>query len=237
MEQQPPPTPRPHEYDPSATQIHASIAPFVCIFVAVVVLGMAAVAVGRVCSGKRKTSGSCYQGKYDMERWAESKCSSCIEGRIHVNSPSMNTSSEKDVEHSGTVVGTPTPTNQSPSSRSWSANRWSWRVLVFFFFLAGFHSTLILSVSWFFFVLLITWCPSLYCLRFRFLILARNQIMIINQASKLFNYQGWGPKRSSWVLLHIFKFIIEFLQQTFWFFFLLYLCLNWWVLAMGYVII
>ncbi|KAI4321017.1 hypothetical protein MLD38_034441 [Melastoma candidum] len=131
MEQQPSPpfmvnTPQPHGYTDPAT--HTSIAPFVGILLAVVVLGVAAVVVGRLCSGGRlRTSADrAYLAKYDMERWAERRCSSCIDGRLHVNSPmpgpssSLNgASSEKDGERSPGEAANAAPTaDRSPASHA-----------------------------------------------------------------------------------------------------------------------
>ncbi|KAI4388390.1 hypothetical protein MLD38_000723 [Melastoma candidum] len=109
---------QPHGYGSgTGAQNHISIAPFIGIFAAVVVLGAAAVVVGRVCSGRRGIAGGDHpQGKYDLESWAERKCSSCIDGRIHFDSQSGNAGSEKDLEQSVTTVGATTESNLSPGS-------------------------------------------------------------------------------------------------------------------------
>ncbi|KAI4316745.1 hypothetical protein L6164_024693 [Bauhinia variegata] len=62
---------------------HDSVGPVVGVLVVIIVLGVIAVMIGRLCSGKRIMG----YGQYDLESWAESKCSSCIDGRIIIPSP------------------------------------------------------------------------------------------------------------------------------------------------------
>ncbi|KAK4768712.1 hypothetical protein SAY87_003853 [Trapa incisa] len=69
----------PHTVEP---QSHSSLVPLVAVLVVVSVLGVVAAVVGRLCTGKRIMG---YGHKYDMESWAENKCSSCIDGRILVS--------------------------------------------------------------------------------------------------------------------------------------------------------
>lgn len=61
-------------------QPSGSVGMFVGMLVMVVALSGIAVAIGYFCSGRRRMG----TGEYDtdMERWAERKCSSCIDGRI-----------------------------------------------------------------------------------------------------------------------------------------------------------
>ncbi|CAN0922199.1 hypothetical protein LINGRAHAP2_LOCUS32974 [Linum grandiflorum] len=47
------------------------------------ILGIAAVMIGRMCSGRRILG----YGQYDIEGWAETKCSTCIDGRITPSPP------------------------------------------------------------------------------------------------------------------------------------------------------
>ncbi|KAF4353504.1 hypothetical protein CsatB_008583 [Cannabis sativa] len=61
----------------------SSVGPVVGVLVAILILGAMAVMVGRLCSGKRIMG----YGNFDLETWAETKCSSCIDGRIQVNTP------------------------------------------------------------------------------------------------------------------------------------------------------
>lgn len=85
LDQSPPLVIAQPNYSPQpGSSYHASVAPVVAVLVAVAVLGVAAAIVGRLCTGKRIMG---YGHKYDMESWAESKCSSCIDGRIHVSPP------------------------------------------------------------------------------------------------------------------------------------------------------
>ena len=59
------------------------VGPVVGVLVVILLLGAMAVMVGRLCSGKRIMG----YGQFDLESWAETKCSSCIDGRNHVNAP------------------------------------------------------------------------------------------------------------------------------------------------------
>ncbi|PON38093.1 hypothetical protein PanWU01x14_315310 [Parasponia andersonii] len=60
-----------------------SVGPVVAVLAVILILGAMAVMVGRLCSGKRIMG----YGQFDLESWAETKCSSCIDGRIHANAP------------------------------------------------------------------------------------------------------------------------------------------------------
>ncbi|XP_050236760.1 uncharacterized protein LOC126686657 [Mercurialis annua] len=62
---------------------HGSVGPVIAVLVVIMILGVVAVIIGRVCSGRRILG----YGRYDLESWAESKCSSCIDGRISISSP------------------------------------------------------------------------------------------------------------------------------------------------------
>lgn len=65
---------------------HGSIGPVVAVLVVIMILGAIAVVVGRMCSGKRIMG----YGQFDLESWAERKCSSCIDGSINVQLPRAN---------------------------------------------------------------------------------------------------------------------------------------------------
>lgn len=65
---------------------HGSIGPVIAVLVVIMVLGILAVMIGRLCSGRRIMG----YGQYDMETWAERKCSSCIDGRISTALPRSN---------------------------------------------------------------------------------------------------------------------------------------------------
>ncbi|XP_027356416.1 uncharacterized protein LOC113865842 [Abrus precatorius] len=60
---------------------HESVGPVVGVMVVVIVLGVIAVMIGRLCSGRRIMG----HGQYDVESWAERKCSTCIDGRINLS--------------------------------------------------------------------------------------------------------------------------------------------------------
>lgn len=63
---------------------HGSIGPVIGVLVVVIVLGIIAVMIGRLCSGRQIMG----HGQYDIESWAEKKCSTCIDGRIRVTNDS-----------------------------------------------------------------------------------------------------------------------------------------------------
>nr|XP_011459828.1 PREDICTED: uncharacterized protein LOC105350119 [Fragaria vesca subsp. vesca] len=90
--EQPPPPPQAfiiQGSDASTYSPHGSIGAVVGVLVMVVILAAVAVVIGRLCSGKTIMG----YGHYDMESWAETKCSSCIDGRIStVSLPRPNVS-------------------------------------------------------------------------------------------------------------------------------------------------
>lgn len=59
---------------------HGSVGPVIAVLVMIVILAVVAVMIGRLCSGRRILG----YGHHDMESWAETKCSSCIDGTIVV---------------------------------------------------------------------------------------------------------------------------------------------------------
>lgn len=80
--QQPPPALIVQQtYNTRVHSTHSSIGPFIAVLVVIIVLGILAVMVGRLCFGK----GVLGYGEYDIESWVETKCSSCIDGKF--NSP------------------------------------------------------------------------------------------------------------------------------------------------------
>ncbi|KAJ4838270.1 hypothetical protein Tsubulata_022912 [Turnera subulata] len=78
--QQPPPVAVIPTSLSTSSQTHGSLGPFIAVLVMIIILGILAVIVGRLCSGRRIIGHG--HGQYDMESWAETKCSSCIDGRI-----------------------------------------------------------------------------------------------------------------------------------------------------------
>lgn len=72
---------------------HESIGPVIGVLVVVIVLGVIAVMIGRLCSGRRIMG----HGQYDVESWAERKCSSCIDGRINLSLPTRVSESSNSV--------------------------------------------------------------------------------------------------------------------------------------------
>ncbi|KAK6946160.1 hypothetical protein RJ641_013704 [Dillenia turbinata] len=57
---------------------HTSIGPVIAVLAVIIILGIIAGMIGRLCSG-RSIMG---HGPFDFEGWIERKCSSCIDGRI-----------------------------------------------------------------------------------------------------------------------------------------------------------
>ncbi|KAE8715509.1 Telomere maintenance component 1, putative isoform 1 [Hibiscus syriacus] len=85
-QQHPPVAVTQHPYNSHAA--HASIGPVIAVLLVIVVLGIIAGLIGRLCTG-RKIMG---YGQYDIESWIETKCSSCIDGRIYPPQTASNAS-------------------------------------------------------------------------------------------------------------------------------------------------
>ncbi|CAJ1939396.1 unnamed protein product [Sphenostylis stenocarpa] len=62
---------------------HGSVGPVIAVLAVITVLGVIAGMIGRLCSGRRVMG----HGEYDVETWVETKCSSCVDGRIAVPPP------------------------------------------------------------------------------------------------------------------------------------------------------
>ncbi|KAJ0582928.1 putative sorting nexin [Helianthus annuus] len=77
--QQPPPYPpviQEHAYKPHSG--HGSVGPVLGVLAVVMVLGAVAIMIGRLCSGRRVMG----HVQYDFEGWMETKCATCIDGRL-----------------------------------------------------------------------------------------------------------------------------------------------------------
>ncbi|CAN1273872.1 hypothetical protein LINPERPRIM_LOCUS15216 [Linum perenne] len=83
QEQPSPVSVNPQSFSTIHPSSHASIGPVIAVLVVIVILGIAAVMIGRMCSGRRILG----YGQYDIEGWAETKCSTCIDGRIAPSPP------------------------------------------------------------------------------------------------------------------------------------------------------
>lgn len=57
---------------------HGSVGPVIGVLAVIMVLGVIAVMIGKLCSGRRVMG----HIQYDFEGWVESKCSTCIDGRV-----------------------------------------------------------------------------------------------------------------------------------------------------------
>ncbi|KAE9607259.1 hypothetical protein Lalb_Chr09g0328151 [Lupinus albus] len=62
---------------------HGSVGPVIAVLAVITVLGVIAAMIGRLCSGRRVMG----YGDYDIQRWVETKCSSCVDGRIAPSPP------------------------------------------------------------------------------------------------------------------------------------------------------
>ncbi|CAN8284428.1 unnamed protein product [Cochlearia groenlandica] len=69
---------------PPSSGHSSSVGPFIAVLIIVIFLCILATVIGRLCSGKTIMG----YGDYDMERWAETRCSSCIDGHIFPTRPS-----------------------------------------------------------------------------------------------------------------------------------------------------
>lgn len=98
--QPPPATELPQQYSASG---RSTIGPFIAVFIVVTIICVLAGVIGRLCSGKTILG----YGDYDMERWAESRCASCIDGHIRPSPPRQplhHTSSGVCAESEGHVA-------------------------------------------------------------------------------------------------------------------------------------
>ncbi|CAK7347603.1 unnamed protein product [Dovyalis caffra] len=100
-QQTPPVSITPQSFNTHTT--HTSIGPVVAVLVVIMVFGVLAVMFGKLCSGRRIMG----YGQYDMESWAERKCSSCIDGRL---SPPLQRSS---VPATSSSASTPAQTQET----------------------------------------------------------------------------------------------------------------------------
>ncbi|XVE94829.1 hypothetical protein REPUB_Repub02eG0043400 [Reevesia pubescens] len=90
--QQPPPV-IVNEQPYNSQTSHASIGPVLAVLLVIIILGILAGMIGRLCTG-RKIMG---YGQYDIESWIETKCSACIDGRIYPPAPPRTNASATSV--------------------------------------------------------------------------------------------------------------------------------------------
>nr|XP_043620031.1 uncharacterized protein LOC122591867 [Erigeron canadensis] len=82
--QQPPPFPPViQEQAYSQHSGHGSVGPVIGVLAVIMVLGAVAIMIGRLCSGRRIMG----HMQYDFEGWVETKCSTCIDGRLGPPAP------------------------------------------------------------------------------------------------------------------------------------------------------
>ncbi|AES73246.1 hypothetical protein MtrunA17_Chr3g0133571 [Medicago truncatula] len=109
-QQQPPPFTVTQPSYHGASQ-HDSIGPLIGVLVVIIVLGIIAVMIGRLCSGRRIMG----HGQYDIESWAEKKCSTCIDGRINHSIP-MRVNETSTTSLPATPINTQQETRQEEQS-------------------------------------------------------------------------------------------------------------------------
>ncbi|XVF63982.1 hypothetical protein PTKIN_Ptkin09bG0130400 [Pterospermum kingtungense] len=106
--QQPPPVTATQQQQPyNSSTGHASIGPVIAVLSVIIILGIVAGMIGRLCTG-RKMMG---YGQYDIESWIETKCSSCIDGRIYPPQPRPDNAS-------ATVTSVPPSIQQQPQQQN-----------------------------------------------------------------------------------------------------------------------
>lgn len=114
--QQPPPpvTVTQQQQQPSynSQTNHASIGPVIAVLLVIVILGIVAGMIGRLCTG-RKIMG---YGQYDIESWIETKCSSCIDGRIYPPQPQPRPNNASATSVPPSIQHQPQQEHQSPQN-------------------------------------------------------------------------------------------------------------------------
>lgn len=96
-----------------------SVGPVIGVLVVIIVFAVVAVVVGRLCSGMSIMG----YGHFDLESWAETKCSSCIDGRISPTPPRVNVSPAASLPTGTMAVRTQQETKQEePASQNPPAN-------------------------------------------------------------------------------------------------------------------
>ncbi|KAJ4701814.1 Alpha-protein kinase 1-like [Melia azedarach] len=95
-----------------AHSTHGSVGPLIAVLVVVIILGVIAGMIGRLCSGKPIMG--C--GQYDIGSCAERKFSSCIDGTISPPLPRPNVSeaSASTPNHQEREQENPSPSNSNP---------------------------------------------------------------------------------------------------------------------------
>nr|GEU86692.1 peroxidase 10 [Tanacetum cinerariifolium] len=79
QQQQPPPYPQVIQQQSYKQHSgHGSVGPVIGALAVIMVLGAIAIMIGRLCSGRRVMG----HVQYDFEGWAETKCATCIDGRV-----------------------------------------------------------------------------------------------------------------------------------------------------------
>ncbi|GMJ15366.1 hypothetical protein HRI_005205800 [Hibiscus trionum] len=91
---------------------HASIAPLIAVLSVIIILGIVAAMIGRLCTG-RKVMGV---GQFDIESWIETKCSSCIDGRIYPPPPPPRSNASSATSVLTPIEGQPQQEDQCPQT-------------------------------------------------------------------------------------------------------------------------
>ncbi|KAL3538900.1 hypothetical protein ACH5RR_002266 [Cinchona calisaya] len=79
QQQQPPPMVMAAQQAYTPHSGHGSVGPVIGVLAVIIILCAIAVMIGRLCSGRGIFG---HVPHYDFESWVETKCSSCVEGRV-----------------------------------------------------------------------------------------------------------------------------------------------------------
>ncbi|CAA6667524.1 unnamed protein product [Spirodela intermedia] len=80
LEQHPPPPPMAMVLNPPPHYGGGSVGPLIGVLAVIAILGIISGMIGRLCASGRIFG----HGQYDIERWIETKCASCIDGRLEL---------------------------------------------------------------------------------------------------------------------------------------------------------
>ncbi|KAG6406541.1 hypothetical protein SASPL_134145 [Salvia splendens] len=83
LQSPPPPAMQMGQQEYTAHSGHGSVGPVIGVLAVITILGAIAIMIGRLCSGR----GIMGHAQYDFERWVETKCASCIDGRVDLPPP------------------------------------------------------------------------------------------------------------------------------------------------------
>lgn len=80
---------------------HGSVGPVIAVLAVISILGAIAVMIGRLCSGRGIFG---HGPHYDFESWVETKCSSCVDGRVDSPVPRRMVAEHRSSSASGDAM-------------------------------------------------------------------------------------------------------------------------------------